>query len=334
MKENRLIELVERIKQQDETAFEELYKMYYGTLYQYVIKLVNYNNQDAQEIIQDTFYSVWNSIDQLQLAEYFPLWMKRIAHNKAVRMFEKNHKKGNSVDPDVLSSIEEKRVYHKPHSLTFNNVERKELLRLVSMLPRHYQEIIYLYYFEDLTIKEIQMLLNTSEGTVKSRVFHARKKLKELIEAYEAQEDRKINFYINAYIPVSLSLFIKKVKQFMKSSVNKVVVTQVCAVGVFVYAGVQTMQELPHIHSETSIIQDRVEFEPVYFRGMKVDTASQAYYLLKYMISDEAKMEKEDVAVLEEIKPIIQAVLKSDTNYKQELEHSKWLYAYTQRVML
>lgn len=333
MREKDVAKLVELVKVQDETAFEQLYNLYYSQLYTYVLKLVNQNHQDAQEIVQETFCTVWAAIDQLKLPEYFPLWIKRIAHNKAIRMFQKNQNKGAYVDPELLIGVEEERVYHRPHLFSSNLSEKKELEGLISQLPKHFQEILKLYYFDDLSIREIQEKLHLTEGTVKSRIFHARKKLKEVIDAYEEKEDRKMKFYLDAFIPSFIVAILANIKQRLKQSTNGASITQVCAVGLLVVAGTQVAMEIPQLssHEEKSI--SNVGFKAVNYRGNRIETADQAYYLLKLIIPDEKSMQNEKIEVLQELRPMVESLLESNTNYQQELKKSNWYLVYKERIM-
>lgn len=133
------------------------------------------NQEDANDAIQDTLLSSYKNIHQLKSREYFTTWMITILRNKCFDLIKKN-KKSINLDDTVF---ENKNDYYDEYKV------ESSLERTINKLDGDLKEMTIYYYYDELSIKEISMIMSIPEGTVKSRLSRAREKLKIILEQEE-----------------------------------------------------------------------------------------------------------------------------------------------------
>jgi len=131
----------------------------------------------SKDIAQESWKIIINKIHRLKNPNSFGSWALTIVYRKSID-FIKDSKKEN----DKLH------LYHYEKSvITYNKQLDNESLKIVLLeaiksLPEHHQMVINLFYVEDYSLKVIGDILNISVGTAKSRLFHAREKLKLILK--------------------------------------------------------------------------------------------------------------------------------------------------------
>jgi len=131
----------------------------------------------SKDIAQESWKIIINKIHRLKNPNSFGSWALTIVYRKSID-FIKDSKKEN----DKLH------LYHYEKSaITYNKQSDNESLKIVLLeaiksLPEHHQMVINLFYVEDYSLKVIGDILNISVGTAKSRLFHAREKLKLILK--------------------------------------------------------------------------------------------------------------------------------------------------------
>jgi len=148
-----------------------LVEKYQNPVYRVILKMVG-NTDNARELTQDVFVKAYESIDQYKPEFKFFSWIYRIAINRAL-LFEKQEK--------IFRPIDEKKEYLIPDQRKDNDTAyRDHLLEFfVNELNEHYKSVILLKYYAGLSYSDISDSLKIPEKTVKSRLFDARKILKE-----------------------------------------------------------------------------------------------------------------------------------------------------------
>lgn len=332
--------LVHRAKQNDQEAFARLYEMHYQAMYHYALHVCQNNYADAQEAVQDAFLSAFEHLDQLQKPAYFPLWIKRIVHSKCIRLFHKH--KDISVDPEEIktNAVEEQRVDFLPHQSLENATDQQILHALVQELTEKQQQIIYYFYFQQCSINEISQALHISKGTVKSRIFEARRNLKKKIKIYEAREKRKINFHLQPVLPSFCYLCASQLSnlKIFQSNIfiqsTTFIATASCAVFT-VQAVTSTYQTITQVntpsYASSAPLQEKkieeleyVEFPTLYFKEKNITTPRAAYYTLMKIAPDKESLEALSKEEKESLQPLVQAIQYSNTNYKDALKKAGW----------
>lgn len=187
-------ELIQKLINHDETAFDELYRRYEKRLYDLAYRLSS-NDADAKDAVQDTFYEVHRSIHTLREPKYFSLWIRKVLLSKIKTIFAKNK---DMVLPDhdyrFLNHLEENKDFLPIDHMHYES-DQLQLQDFINQLAPHYREVLILTYFEHLKNQEISELLDVPIGTVKSRLNMARSILKQNIETYEKKNNVKLDFH-------------------------------------------------------------------------------------------------------------------------------------------
>lgn len=180
-----LKKLFQKNKQHDREAeriiFEQYYKRVYYAAY-YVIK-----DQDlAEDIVQETFMKAFKNLHTVQDVEKMGAWLSVIATRTAIDHLRRLNKWNEFTTSDVYIDTESESLQPDYVSTVETGLEKayvKELLlgEIDKLKPDH-REVLILFYHHDLMYEEIAELLGVQLATVKSRMFRAKKKLKESIE--------------------------------------------------------------------------------------------------------------------------------------------------------
>ena len=127
------------------------------------------NQEDADDVVQDTFLRYHIKNLQYMDENHLKAWLLRVAINRA---------------KDITAAFwRRNRVSWEAYmeELEFTQPEDRSLFRAVMALPEKYRLVLHLYYYEECSIREIASLLHTGEGTIKSRLSRGRKLLKTML---------------------------------------------------------------------------------------------------------------------------------------------------------
>ncbi len=146
-----------------------LYDRYKNAMYSLCYRLTG-NFEDASDALQDAFMEVFRSLGNYRGDSSLGAWIKTIVTRKAVRKFN-GHIRFESYE----------NVPEEPWPELESDVDLEMLEIALMSLPEGFRTILVLYEIEGYTHKEISAMLRISTGTSKSQLFHARKRLKEMI---------------------------------------------------------------------------------------------------------------------------------------------------------
>lgn len=138
----------------------------------------------AKDIAQDSWNTIIKKIDTLKNTEKFGSWALRIVCNNAIDWLNKKKRQQKHVEQLKY----EQETVEVTNDLDVNADIKQKLLEVFKKLPQHQQVIIKLFYTEGYSLKEISNTLNISVGTTKSRLFHGREKLKQLLKHYNYEK--------------------------------------------------------------------------------------------------------------------------------------------------
>ena len=186
--------LVERVRNNDTEAWEELYKKTYPKAYTVAIQTLK-NKEDALDVLQDAYVSVFKKIDTLRDESKLEAWVNRIVANRCIDHIRK-YRGNNAATPfvemtpddsdvefeDVLEN--ENREFMPEESADYS-ATKKIMQGILNQLSEEQRLCVLMYYYEELSISEIADALDCSTGTVKSRLNYARKYIKNEVENLE-----------------------------------------------------------------------------------------------------------------------------------------------------
>jgi len=134
----------------------------------------------AEDLTQEILVKCYQKLDQYQKKASLKSWIWSIAINHCKDYLRSWHYKHIVVSEEQIRNIpsHEKEVEKQ----VIQRYEDKELIHMVMSLPDTYREVIYLYYFEELSIKEIAYLTSVNQNTIKTRLKRAKEILKESLE--------------------------------------------------------------------------------------------------------------------------------------------------------
>ena len=167
--------LIYRCKDNDKAAFEELISLWEKRLF-YFIRRLSQNEQDAWDVLQQVWIKLISGIEYLRNPASFPCWIYRIAYYTVVSHNRKlfNHKNVFQTIPDGASDAET-----EISCAEFDNAE--QVHNALTRLSIPHREVLTLFFLEDFSIEEIAKILGIPQGTVKSRMYYAKKELKKTL---------------------------------------------------------------------------------------------------------------------------------------------------------
>ncbi len=134
------------------------------------------DKESAKDIAQESWITIINKLHTLENVDRFKIWALRIVYTKAIDGVKKRNKESEN-----LMSV--RNIESDSQSLeNERNLILIGLLKAIQKLPKQKQDIIRLFYAEEYSINEISNFLDIPIGTVKSRLFKAREKLKSLLK--------------------------------------------------------------------------------------------------------------------------------------------------------
>lgn len=172
--------LLQRIVEGDALAFEAFYKHYYPRLFRFILRTTR-QSETIEELIQETLLVVWEKPERFNYESKISTWVFGIAYHKALKSMSKTARRSQDVDVDELSE-----TIGDPFANLAKNTETQDWLNYaLGSLPVDQRAVIELTFYHDLAYQDIARILDCPENTVKTRMFHARKKLQAFAKAQE-----------------------------------------------------------------------------------------------------------------------------------------------------
>jgi len=176
------IEIIERIKNGDEMAFQQIMSKYGERVMGLAFHFTK-NYQDAEDLYQETFIKVYRNINSFRFESEFFTWVYRILANQAFNYFRKS-KRMTIVEPgenDYLWETIPADESSEADQATLNSSLREEIDRALLQLSPQQRVVFILKHYEGKKIKDIALILDCTEGTVKRYLFRATRKLQTIL---------------------------------------------------------------------------------------------------------------------------------------------------------
>lgn len=183
------LSLVERIKQGDRAAFNELYTQHYPSLRSYARLLVD--EKEAEDVVQDVFFNIWSHRDALDTSLSIRGYLLRSVYHTALNILKRKglHSTYESIHKEEIEEMG-RRYYYDPES---SDIVRRlylydlraELRAAIDSLPPRCKEVFSLSYLYDLSGKEISRRLGISLSTVENHIYNALKLLREKLKSHK-----------------------------------------------------------------------------------------------------------------------------------------------------
>ena len=180
--------LVEQLKQGDQGAFKTIVETWQNMVYNTALGIVQ-NEEDAEDIAQETFVQVFNSIGSFKGESKFSTWLYRITVAKALdHERRKKRKKRFAFVKSIFGEDSEVVVnppdFHHPGIVLDNKENGAVLFKAIGQLPENQKVAITLHKVDGLSYQEVSEVMKTSVSSVESLMHRARTNLKKKLEAY------------------------------------------------------------------------------------------------------------------------------------------------------
>lgn len=173
--------VIQAVLDGDVNAYEALVKEYEKNVYNLALRMTG-NSEDAADMAQEAFIKAYNSLMAFRGDSKFSVWLYRIVSNVCLDFLRSRSRKqtvslstenddGEEVELDIADET------HSPEQLLDRSLTRDAVRRGLAALPPDHREILLLREIQGLSYEEIADVLGLEAGTVKSRIFRARKKL-------------------------------------------------------------------------------------------------------------------------------------------------------------
>ena len=170
--------LVARIGEGDRLAMQTLFARHRTPVYRWLLRFVG-NETLAEDLVSDVFLDVWRQASRFEGRSSVSTWLIAIARFKAIsaRRRRADAELDESVESTVADTADDPAV-------VLEKKNRDEMLRTaLTRLSAEHKEIIDLVYYHEKSVDECAQIIGVPSGTVKTRMFYARRKLAELVQA-------------------------------------------------------------------------------------------------------------------------------------------------------
>ena len=162
-------ELVSRVAEGDGEAFRSLYDRFADRVLRYSFTILR-NRHLAEEVTQETMVAVWKGAGRFAGRSKVSTWLFGIARNRSYDLVRKEERGKRLPDTPMISPDPAKGI-----------LLQQKVVEAMNTLPNDQREVVFLTFYEGLSYAEIAGILDIPQGTVKSRMFHAKRKMAEAL---------------------------------------------------------------------------------------------------------------------------------------------------------
>jgi RNA polymerase sigma-70 factor, ECF subfamily len=169
--------LVEQIAVGSKPAMQALFARHRTYVYRWLLRFVS-NETLAEDLLSEVFLDVWRQAGRFEYRSSVSTWLLSIARHKALSA--RRQRADTELDEKVEATVAD--PTGDPEA-ALEEKDREELLRqALTCLSREHREVMDLVYYHDKSVDEVAQILDVPPGTVKTRMFYARKKLAALVQ--------------------------------------------------------------------------------------------------------------------------------------------------------
>lgn len=196
---NQLSALVVRLQHGDGKAFEEIYNLTREPAYFTALKILKNNIDDAEDVLQESYVQMLEKIGTLENPETFSSWFNRIVANRSKNFLRDSHPEKytdayftdeEGEENSAFDFIEDDNEDFIPESAVENTELQTAVMDMIDSLSDDKRTAVILYYYDNMTTREIAESLGVNENTVKSRLVQAKKDLAKAVTDYEKKHGR------------------------------------------------------------------------------------------------------------------------------------------------
>jgi RNA polymerase sigma-70 factor, ECF subfamily len=181
-------DLLRRIAAKDEAALEQLYRLMAPRILAFAQRRLD-DAAAADEVVSETLYEVWNHAARFRGGSQPSTWILGIARHKLLdKLRKRNSFELQEMSDEVLNIADESPGVFAELAA---QQQSAQVMLCLETLPQAQRECLHLVFYEDLALAEIAEVQGCPENTVKTRLFHARRKMRECLEKQLDWQDKQ-----------------------------------------------------------------------------------------------------------------------------------------------
>ncbi|GBD38085.1 ECF RNA polymerase sigma factor SigE [bacterium HR37] len=183
------IELINKVKSGDETAFSELMRRHYRGVLNYIYRFTN-NRETSEDLAQEVFLRVYRSVKRYKPDAKFSTWLYKIATNVCLTEIKSKGRENNVSLDEIYQSTGEVQDQsgHSAYDVVFRKQVKDLIFDALRSLPPRERMAIILCKYEELPYEEVAEIIGCTPGAVKAYVHRGRMKLIEKLKPYLRKE--------------------------------------------------------------------------------------------------------------------------------------------------
>lgn len=182
---------INQIIEGNTSAFSILLNQYKDLVFTLAYKMLK-NKEEAEEVSQDTFIKVFNSINKFKGDSKFSTWIYKITYNTCLDKLKKSKKENSVLYIEDFSEHQVKAIESILES-TDEKERNKKIQECLLLLPSKEAFLLTLYYFDNQSIEEIAKIIDCKANNVKIKLYRSRKKLASILK--EEFEPNILSYY-------------------------------------------------------------------------------------------------------------------------------------------
>jgi RNA polymerase sigma-70 factor (ECF subfamily) len=199
-------DILDALRSGDTSCFEELISRYSEKVHHLALRITR-NEEDAEEVLQDVFVTVYQKIDKFEGKSAFSSWLYRVTANAALMKLRKRRQTPSVSMEDISPGVRETWVGNKSDEFDVSFISSRHELRemleqAIARLPEEYRMIFLLRDVDGLSNQEVGGIMELSVPAVKSRLHRSRlmlrRKLQKYYDDYRANDSVSYGFAIPA----------------------------------------------------------------------------------------------------------------------------------------
>ena len=167
--------LVNRSQAGDRKAQHELYNLYAGAMFNICRRMMG-NDEDAKDVLQDSFIQAFTKLGSLKKEEMFAAWLKRIVVNKCLNQLRKTRDFQEMVEEEVEHPTETQDIMEE------YKLKVDQIRNAMDQISKGCRTVLNLYVFEGYDHREISQILNISESASKAQYSKAKSRIRKILK--------------------------------------------------------------------------------------------------------------------------------------------------------
>ena len=176
-------QLVRLMSKGDERAFDEVYQRYGSKLAYYFTRKLKHDKEKGEDFMHDLFAKLIDRPELFDPNRSFKTWIYSVANNMCINEYKKmavRSNTNNGISSDLQVSSSSQPIEEQLNEKNFSSDLEKEM----SKLEEKHREVFVMRHIDGLSVKEVAAIMEINEGTVKSRLFYATKKIAGVLQMY------------------------------------------------------------------------------------------------------------------------------------------------------